>query len=136
MGRKKRVGPRVGRGRPSKLYGSKDVTKCCVPNCGFSKRNDKVVEHQTLLVVFDDKGKPVGEDYADFEPLTEAEKSHTLYFRSVGATDTNFPQNIFVKSSKSIPGQGLMTNYLNKPGQGSHTGGGGVMEVDLEGSDS
>ena len=135
MGRKKPVGPRRGRGRPTKLYGSKDITKCCVPNCGVSKRNDKVVEHQALLVVFDTNGKPVSEDHAGFENLTEAQKSHTLYFRSVGATDEKYPENVFIKSSKSIPGQGSITNFLNKQRGSPHTGRVTAMEVDLEDSD-
>ena len=112
MGRKRKKSVGTGVGRPKKLYGSRDKTKCCVSNCGFTMRNDKVMDHQARLVLFNEDGKPATEENADFRNLTEAQKTHTLYFRSVGATETNFPKNIFVESSKKMPGHSIMTKFV------------------------
>ena len=109
MGKKKKpiVSQKVGRpkGRIKlKLYGFKDFTKCPVPGCGKTARNDKIIEHQMELVMFNDDDQAASEENHRFKDLSNAEKNHTLYFRSVGATKLKFPSNIFSRSSKKVEG--------------------------------
>ena len=46
------------RGKPkgrTKLYSSRDVCECCVPQCSVIKRNDKLQEGQDEMVLFNDE---------------------------------------------------------------------------------
>ena len=88
-----------------KLYGCKDITKCPVPGCEKTARNDKIIEHQMELVMFNDDDQAASEENPRFKDLSNAGKNHTLYFRSVGATKLNLPSNIFIRSSKKEEGK-------------------------------
>ena len=85
MGKKKKV-MLAKMGRPkgiTKLYGSKDIiTKCPVPGCGKTARNDKIMQHQIELVLFNSDGQAASEDNPSFNDLSEVEKAHTLYFKN------------------------------------------------------
>ena len=132
MGKKKKV-MLAKMGRPkgiTKMYGSKDFTKCPVPGCGKTARNDKIMDHQIELVLFNSDGQAASEDNPRFKNLSEVEKAHTLYFNSVGATNSKFPENIFIRSSKKVlkmvaPGQSTMDKFIKTSGPGL-----GAMEVD------
>ena len=125
MGKKKKaiLARKVGRPKGiTKLYGSKDITKCPVPGCGKTARNDKIIQHQIELVLFNDDGQAASEDNPRFKNLSKVEKAHTLYFNSVGATDSKFPENIFSRSSKEVqkmvaPGQSMMDKFVTKSGR-------------------
>ena len=84
MGKKKKV-MLAKMGRPkgiTKMYGSKDFTKCPVPGCGKTARNDKIMDHQIELVLFNSDGQAASEDNPSFNDLSEVEKAHTLYFKN------------------------------------------------------
>ena len=60
-----------------KLYGCKDITKCPVPGCEKTARNDKIIEHQMELVMFNDDDQAASEENPRFKDLSNAGKNHT-----------------------------------------------------------
>ena len=58
-----------------KLYGCKDITKCPVPGCEKTARNDKIIEHQMELVMFNDDDQAASEENPRFKDLSNAGKN-------------------------------------------------------------
>ena len=142
MGKKKKpiLSQKVGRPKGMiklKLYGCKDITKCPVPGCEKTARNDKIIEHQMELVMFNDDDQAASEENPRFKDLSNAGKNHTLYFRSVGATKLNLPSNIFIRSSKKEEGkvaqgrQRKIDGFFTKSGSRLS----GAIEVDSDPDD-
>ena len=143
MGKKKKhiLSQKVGRPKGMiklKLYGCKDITKCPVPGCEKTARNDKIIEHQMELVMFNDDDQAASEENPRFKYLSNAGKNHTLYFRSVGATKLNLPSNVFIRSSKKEEGkvaqgrQRKIDGFFTKSGSRLS----GAMEVDSDPDDT
>ena len=110
-----------GRGKPrgpTKLFSSRDITECCVNTCSYRKRNDKVVEHQRSLVLFNDDGTAASEENPDYKLLSNKQKLHTDHFRGCGATNSNFPSNKVVQdyNKNLLNNQSNLTQWLSRDG--------------------
>ena len=86
-------------GRPKSLSGqSKSTVQCKGSNCKFTNRDDRVKNHQKLLVLWDKDGKPASLNHPEYSKLNEVEKAHTDWFRNNGFTTKSMPINKSIAS--------------------------------------
>ena len=84
------------RGKPKGLgvpFLSKSVVVCRVDGCIFTKRNDKVKDHQRDLVLWNLQGDPASELHPGYADLNDEERKHTDWFKKNGFNSTKFPLN-------------------------------------------
>ena len=112
------------RGKPkgrTKLFSSRDVCECCVPQCSVIKRNDKVQEHQEEMVLFNADGSVASPSHEDYSKLNRSQRQHTDFFRSKNATVNCFPSNKVVTPLHSEvhkdPKQSRLTGWLGGGGR-------------------
>ena len=78
MGRNKEIISQGKGGRPKGkgVKGtSRNQSKCEVKTCQKVQRNDKIIEHQRLLVFWTVAGNPAGEAHPEYSRLNETRKS-------------------------------------------------------------
>ena len=108
------------RGKPkgrTKLFSSKDVCECCVPQCSVIKRNDKLQEHQDEMVLFNDDGSVASPSHKDYSKLNRSQRQHTDFFRSKNASVNYFPSNKVVTPLHMEPNQTRLTSWLGVGGR-------------------
>ena len=122
MGKKGQV--LTKRGKPkgiTKLFSSRDVCECCVPECSFIRRNDKVQAHQEEMVLFNADGSVASPSHEDYSKLNRSQRQHTDFFRSKNATVNCFPSNKVVTPLHSEvhkdPNQTRLTGWLGGGGR-------------------